>query len=251
MKQLLTVWKNECDLLQRILLAALAGMILVFGVLTAAFRLIEGVAFDGKLLKVSQAGGETVYAGGDVTVTVRNAGAAPTVAYTSGAVADTYTVEYPLDPIQTERGVAVDGIRILKNGQPFFTGGYDARQAEFGWYDASGAWDAGIGIYAVASDGTYIGGGPEPFTKNDVMYFLRGPEMVCRGSVGLYLVLAVLSLLVMLNTAAPEALFRLQHMLWVDDPEPTDFYLAMQRVGNCIAAAALLAGYIYAVTLIP
>ena len=51
MKQLIGFWRDECDLLQRILIAVLAGMIVVFGVLTVAFRFHQGVEFDGALLK--------------------------------------------------------------------------------------------------------------------------------------------------------------------------------------------------------
>ena len=56
MKQLIGFWRDECDLLQRILLAALAGMIVVFGVLTVAFRFHQGVEFDGALLKKNRHG---------------------------------------------------------------------------------------------------------------------------------------------------------------------------------------------------
>ena len=49
-------------------------------------------------------------------------------------------VDYPLAPIRTERGAAVDGIRITKSGVPLFGGGYDSEDP-FGWYRPDGSWD--------------------------------------------------------------------------------------------------------------
>ena len=64
------------------------------------------------------------------------------------------------------------------------------------------------------------------------------------------LLMVLLTLLLMLDVAFPLALFKLQHMLDVRDPEPTDFYLGMQRVGWVIYPFLLLAGYIYTLTLL-
>ena len=83
------------------------------------------------------------------------------------------------------------------------------------------------------------------------MYFLEGPEVVHRGSIGLYVLMVAMTLLLMLDVAHPLVLFKLQHMLDVRDPEPTEFYLGMQRVGWVIYPVLLLAGYIFTLTLLP
>ena len=63
---------------------------------------------------------------------------------------------------------------------------------------------------------------------------------------GLGLLLAVLC---GLQTAFPLAFFYLRHALAVEDPEPTEFYLFMQRVGSVVAAAAVFGLYLYGLTL--
>ena len=67
----------------------------------------------------------------------------------------------------------------------------------------------------------------------------------------MYLLVVLMTLLLMLDVACPLVLFKLQHMLDVRDPEPTDFYIGMQRVGWVIYPVLLLAGYIYTLTLLP
>ena len=251
MKQLIGFWRDECDLLQRILIAVLAGMIVVFGVLTVAFRFHQGVEFDGALLKKTATDAGTTYTGKKLTVTVRKEGEASVLEHTAGGKTDVYTVEYPLDPIRTENGLSVDGIRITKNGRLYFRGGYHPGADFPMWYTADGRWDPGVSVYATTNSGEVIGDAPEPFTRGNVMYFVKEPEVVSRGSFGLYILCVVVSFFVMLNVAAPEAVFEWQHILSVKDPEPTEFYLFMQKLGSCVAAIALLGFYIFALTLLP
>ena len=98
------------------------------------------------------------------------------------------------------------------------------------------------------------GGGlsaPEELPRGNVMYFLNGPDVVHRGSIGLYLLMVLMTLLLMLDVAYPLVLFRLEHCCDVRDPEPSDFYLAMQKVVWVIYPFLLLAGYIFALTILP
>ena len=57
--------------------------------------------------------------------------------------------------------------------------------------------------------------------------------------------------LLALDAAYPLALFRWQHMCDVKDPEPSDFYLGMQRAGWCIYPILLLIGYNIALWVLP
>ena len=61
----------------------------------------------------------------------------------------------------------------------------------------------------------------------------------------------VCTLFVALDVAFPMSVFYLQHCCDVWDPEPTDFYLACQRVGWVILPLLLLGGYCYALRVIP
>lgn len=240
---------EERTRLQNIVLLILAAMIVVFGVLNVVSLFRKGVVFEETLLRIQTEADHTAYYGkvyGDeVTVTVRPAESQ--VEYVvEDRIHDVYTVEYPLEPIQTEYG-SVFGIRILKNDKILFEGGYDPDQPHMQWYNKDGEWDPGIYVTFSTSGGLSA---PEELTRGNVMYFLEGPELVHRGSIRLYLLMVLLTLLLMLDVAFPLALFKLQHMLDVRDPEPTDFYLGMQRVGWVIYPFLLLAGYIYTLTLL-
>lgn len=241
---------EERTRLQKIILLILAAMIVVFGVLNVVSLFREGVKFEETLLHCMEGEKTSVYYGkvhGDtVSVTVRPGDAQVEYAV-EGRTPDIYTVEYPLDSIRTEHG-SVSGIRILKNDRILFEGGYDPQHEPLNWFDKNGEWDPGIYVTFHTSGGGLTA--PEELTRGDVMYFLEGPELVHRGSIGLYLLMVLLTLLMMLDVAFPLALFKLQHMLDVRDPEPTDFYLAMQRVGWVIYPFVLLAGYIYTLTLL-
>lgn len=242
---------EERTKMQKMILVILAAMILLFGVLNVVSLFRKGVVFDEHLLRIYETEDSTVYSGKvhreEVSVTVRSD--LQQVEYTvRDRIHDIYTVEYPLGPIKTEFGTA-NGIRILKNDKVLFEGGYFPNQDFLLWVDPNGEWDAGIQI----SYGTYgePEKAPQELTKSNVMYFLEGPEVVHRGSIGLYVLMVAMTLLLMLDVAHPLVLFKLQHMLDVRDPEPTEFYLGMQRVGWVIYPVLLLAGYIFTLTLLP
>ena len=67
----------------------------------------------------------------------------------------------------------------------------------------------------------------------------------------LYFTMLLFSGLLALDAAYPLALFRWQHMCDVKDPEPSDFYLGMQRAGWCIYPILLLIGYNIALWTLP
>lgn len=243
--------KEERSRMQNILLVILAAMILIFGVLNVVSLFRKGVVFDEHLLRIRETEKSTMYSGKvhreEISITVHSE--LQQVEYTVGdQIHDLYTVEYPLEPIKTEFGTA-SGIRILKNDKVLFEGGYFPNQDILLWVDSNGEWDAGIQI----SYGTY--GEPEKapreLTKTNVMYFLEGPEVVHRGNIGLYLLMVLFNVILMVDVSCPLVLFKLQHMLDVRDPEPSDFYLGMQRVGWVIYPFLLLAGYIFALTMLP
>jgi len=249
--------------LQKGVLIVLAALAVVFCVLMLCSRLHPGVVFDGTLLRLQEADGGTTYTGKlhgeQVSVSVvRESGAVTTVTCTvEDQTPDVYRMEYPLDPILAADGPAegqmVDGIRITKNGKTLFEGGFDRDTASsgFGWYDAGGRWDSGV---AVSSN---VGGGQAGQTlsltldERNVMYFARGPELTARGSWVLYGMMVFLSILAALDTAFPLTLFRLRHCCDVRNPEPTDLYLAMQRLRWVLYPVLLLFGYLFALRVLP
>lgn len=241
---------RSCDHFQRVMLLALTGMVLLFGGVHLLFQFNKGVVYGDTLLKKTVAEDHIAYTGKGLSVTVRESGDLSILEHTTANKTDTYTVEYPLEPIWTESRRSVDGIRILKNDRLFFEGAYDLQAQDFlRWYKADGSRDISITITATTSTGEILG--DANFTKGNVMYFVNGPELTARGSVGLYLLCVLLALLVAVNTVNPELLFYLSHFLSVRDPEPTEYYLAAQRIGDAILTVVLWGVNLYALTILP
>lgn len=245
--------EEERTRFQKAILMLLAVMIVLFGILTGVSRAHKGVLFEETLLKVSVLPDGTVYSGkahGEpVTVIVTpGSGSATTVEFVIGdRFRDICSVEYPLADIRTEHGGTVPGIRILKNGAVLFEGGYDGSE-EYGWYDKDGAWKPMFNI------GLQVGSDPwsgYETTALSVMRFAQGPDLTARGSWLLYFLMVFLTLLLALDVAFPTVLFYMQHCCDVRDPEPSDFYLAMQKVGWAIYPFFLLIGYSWALRQFP
>lgn len=239
---------------QKVILIILAVMVVLFGVLTGISRAHKGVLFEGELLDVSVSAGQTVCSGkvhGDpVTITVTpERDSVTTVEFVIGDwLHDTCRVEYPLEPIQTNRGDAVPGVRILKNGNLLFEGGYNENE-DYGWYEPDGTWST-IGAFGFTTSGGDPWSGYKT-TAPDVMRFARGPELTARGSWAPYFLMVLLTLLLMLDVAFPTALFYMRHCFAVRDPEPSDDYLVMQKISWVIWPFLLLIGYIWALRQFP
>lgn len=247
--------------LQKVVLISLAAMATVFAILMIISRLHPGVLFDGALLKPGETADGVTYTGkirGEkVAISVQTESETVTVVTceAEGRRSDVYRMEYPLEPILAKEGFAegrmVDGIRITKNGEVLFEGGYDrdVSMDEAAWYDANGQWDPGV----VVTFGTGSGEHADSLTLNErnVMAFASGPELTARGSWILYFVMVFFSILVALDAAFPLTMFRLNHMCDVRNPEPSDFYLAMQRIGWVVYPILIFIGYIWALRSLP
>ena len=223
----------ELTRLQKLLLAALAVMLVVFSGLMAFSRTHPGVEFEEGLLKVTENGDQTLYTGKahgtPVTITAAKPGGALTeVDFTIGeAIHDVCRVEYPLDILRTERGALVRGIRVSRNGETLFTGGYDP-ESELGWYDTEGQWSPQI-------DMRFSGGGSDPWYGyetglNQIVRFAFGVEAnAAHGDPLLFAMAVLLSILAAISILFHKTLFRWRH--WAArDPEPSEGYLAMERV---------------------
>lgn len=247
---------GERTRLQKIVLVILAGMAVLFAVLTAVSRTQKGAYFEGTLLRQTfPAPGVTAYTGKvygtqvDITVT-QESGTRTTVEFLiQGVLDDVCVVDYPLAPIRTEYGHTADGVRITKNGKLLFEGGCNPEDT-FGWYNPDGAQDMEGSITIRA------GSDSDPWNdfeveKNAALRFALGPELESRGSWGLYFLMLFCTLLAALDAAFPMTVFYLQHCCDVRDPEPSDFYLACQKAGWVVLPLLLLAGYCYALRMIP
>lgn len=246
---------GERTRLQKIVLLILAGMAVLFAVLTAVSRTQKGAYFEGALLRPSSpAQNVTAYTGKvygtqvDITVT-RDSETRTTVEFLiQGVLDDVFVVDYPLAPVRTEYGHAADGVRITKNGKPLFEGGYNPEDT-YGWYTPDGAQD--MDGFITVRAGTQDPWNGFEVDKNAALRFALGPELESRGSWGFYFLMLFCTLLVALDAAFPMTVFYLQHCCDVRDPEPSDFYLACQKAGWVVLPLLLLAGYCYALRQIP
>ena len=251
---------EERSKLQKIVLAALAAMAVVFALLTLFLHTQKGVEFEGGFLRMSDgASGSavTVYTGKlrgeQVKITVNRAAGenlTEVVFQIGDRIRDVCTLETGLPPIQAEQLGPVEHIRITKNGRLLFEGGYDP-EYDMGWYDLDGNWDP---LAMSVSYGSTVGDDYWEHYETDggtVLRFAQGSELVSRGSWGLYFAMLLFSALLALDAAYPLVLFHWRHMCDVKDPEPSDFYLAVQRIGWCVYPFLLLIGYIFALCQLP
>lgn len=240
---------NKRDPYQRIIPCVLAAMAVIFAIWTAASHLHKGVAFYDTLLTISEEGGQTVYRGklfGDaVTITCAEENGTKLVDFSApGHYRADCRVEYPTGTITTEYGKRVPRIRILRNDEVLFSGGYDPapdgnRYMRF--YRADGTWEPLISVGA--------SGGGDPwyyfeFDAQDILRFAGEPATSVRGSWIWYFVLLFGSLIAALETVFRDEIFYLSHFLHVRDPEPTEYYYAAHRIGSVIAVIFLLICYI-------
>lgn len=243
----------ELTRFQKIMLAVLAGMLAVSGVLMAVFRAHPGVLFEESLLKITEESGRTVYSGKAHGDPVSIAVTWPTnfetdVEFTIGTdIHDVCEVEYPLEPIRTEHGNQVSGIRVTKNGQVLFEGGYDGGDAFFGWYEANGEW-----TFWPSAQVHVSGGYSDPWQyyetdAGDIVRFAFGPETAARGDPALFALAVFLTAFAAVYVLFWRTFFRWRH--WAArDPEPSEGYLALERIGWVVLAAVIAIVYVIALS---
>ena len=246
--------------LQKAVLISVAAMAVAFAILTFVFHRLEGVKFEEGFLRVSAQADDpaaTVYAGkvqGErVKITVTDCPdeqRTEVEVQVGDRVHDVCAVETGLPPIQAEQLGPVEHIRITRNGQLLFEGGYTAEH-DMGWYDLEGNWAPFSSLEATFRTSGENYWDSYKTSAGTILAFARGPERTARGSWMLYFTMLLFSGLLALDAAYPLALFRWQHMCDVKDPEPSDFYLGMQRAGWCVYPFLLLIGYNIALWVLP
>ena len=221
-------WR-EMSLLQRVLLAILAAMILGFGIATPIMGTREGIEYGNTLLHSTQEGEVRRYTG---RIDGRRA---------EFAVTPDGTVEYRWGDEVLFRGGLYDGERPIlydEDGEPFnflsitygTSGGkvYDSNGKELTQRDLH---EPGLSIVARLA--------------------LREPELTHRGSFAFYLLGTLLAAFNMFQICFPGLMFR-QSIRWhVKDPyaaEPSDFYIFMEQVEWVILTVVAAALYWLAIT---
>lgn len=243
---------------QKIMLMILAAMAVVFAVITGVQQTREGILLRQDFLLRQEVTDADCWSGRvdgkDVTLLRWYDGGAEdttriTVRYDGGA--DEYTVYLgePMIPLSgtlthtVTSAVKVPTVRITKNGETTFEGGWQRSSGMF--FTSDGEWTA------IGQVTTYpYGALPDdvPLSRNFLMELTGEPETVTRGSWAFYFLMVFLSAVLAADVAFPYALFRWRYHWWVKDPEPTEDYMTTQHVGWVIGTAVLLGGYIFAAT---
>lgn len=252
---------EERSRVQNIWLILLAGMTVLFWLLMLVVRSHTGVLFHDALLEVQGSPENAVYTGkahGEtVSITVGRESETETTLelVIGGLVHENWLVEYPLEPIATEHGWEIPGLRISRNSETVFEGAYDPdHRQDWGYmlYDTNGEWYAGEILSVTVSAGTVSSYWDDYETSvNTVLKFVNGPEITARGSWQLWFYGLLFSAMAAVLVAFPNALFRWNHRWHVKDPEPTEFYYFSNRIGSGIVTIMALVTYIIGVCTIP
>ena len=184
---------TERDLYQKIILGIYLAMAVIFAICIAISRANGGVLFRDALLEVSQQGSTTVYSGTvystNVTITSREENGTKYVNFSAdGEYYAACRVEYPGGTIQTEYGEEVDRIKIIRDDEVLFSGGYDPTPTVNNWahyYNEDGTWD----MSTIAVVHGYTSSNPWngfEFDRADIMRFAHGPARSAYGSWGFW-----------------------------------------------------------------
>ncbi|HHW30695.1 MAG TPA: hypothetical protein GXX20_03315 [Clostridiaceae bacterium] len=80
-----------------------------------------------------------------------------------------------------------------------------------------------------------------------VVSFASGEGEQIRGDVRLLVISIFLIIITVIDIKYPLFFFRLRHSLSVENPEPSDFYITMQRISWCISPIIILIGLLAAI----
>ena len=233
---------------QKLLILILAGMMLVFGVLTARSRQTRGVYFDGALLNVMEGEHTSVYfgqvRGAHVEITVRKTGAGAEVDFSSCGAEKHYAVEYPLAPIVTENGDSVPGIRIWEDGEVLFEGAFlPGQTGSRGWFDMEGRWSPGSSVGISPGTGKEV---PTSLNRAQAAAFAMDPPLYARGSWADYGLNVFVSAIVLLAAAFPETAFGWNLFRTREQGEPPKGYRVATQAICWVLTGLALALYLLA-----
>ena len=234
---------------QKLLILILAGMMLVFGVLTARSRQTRGVYFDGALLSVMEGENTSVYfgqvRGAEMEVTVRKPGGTATeVAFSCGGTDKLYVVEYPLAPVVTENGDSVPGIRITEDGKVLFEGAFlPGQTGSRGWFDTEGRWSPDSSVGILPGTGKEA---PTALNRSQAAAFAMDPPLYARGSWADYGLNVFVSAIVLLAAAFPETAFGWNLFRTREQGEPPKSYRVATQAICWVLTGLALALYLLA-----
>ena len=249
-------WSEKRSRLQRVVLAVLALYVVGFGIVNAVFQARPGISYREGLLQQVETGGdrETFQGraeGRDVTlVRTREASGAVGLELT---VKDAYTGSGRVepDPASAPPDQLGEGVAVFWDGKELFRGGWHDAGSFPMLFTPEGELDSrSVSITVVAGGET-----PDPWEDYapgaaTVLSLAYDQPDLHRGSLTLYAAMVFLTLLLAVDVAFPKALFQMRYMFSVRDPEPTEFYLVVQKWSWVMLTVLLAVGYAIALSMI-
>lgn len=241
---------------QNVILIILAVMTLTFGALLFYNRTQPGIQFRGSFLKQEIRTENTVYyghcEGEDTAIYVTDVDTSTCVQLLAGERSWTYYV-FPWEGATNDRAYQNDTPIVItdQDGKTIFKGYLSGGSYRY-LIDENGEMDSdsfGVFVYT-GYERKWPWEGYTP-SKQLIAELAIEPDLVHRGSIGLFAIILIAALCVAVDVLFPEFWFRLQHIMSVRDPEPSDFYIAMQRLGWAVWPVLLAVGYGYAAMMIP
>ena len=146
------------------------------------------------------------------------------------------------------------GLEIRQGDEVVFRGGYCPERALSLWDgDGEPVWDTSFSVESSGGGSTLYVDGREVTREEQYAPALSvlaevalGPELTHRGSVGLYLAVTLLALVNILQICFPGFFFRLSlwgHVRNVDEAEPSDWYILLERIEWLILTLTCLVLY--------
>lgn len=232
---------TDRDTYQKVILCIYLAMAVIFAIWTAISRSNDGVLFWETLLEVSEQGSTTVYSGTvyttPVTITSREKNGTKFVNFSAdGAYYANCRVEYPEGTIKTEYGTEAPRIKIIRNDEVLFSGGYDPDpeiNPHAKYFNEDGTWnmDTMVSVHAYGSGNPWYN---YEFELSEIVRFSGSPKTTAYGNWGIYFLALFIAAIGALLTSYPNTLFFLEHFLSVQDPEPTDFYYFCHKIGSVL-----------------
>ena len=144
-----------------------------------------------------------------------------------------------------------EGVAVFWDGKELFRGGWHDAGSFPMLFTPEGELDSrSVSVTVVAGGET-----PDPWEDYapgaaTVLSLAYDQPDLHRGSLTLYAAMVFLTLLLAVDVAFPKALFQMRYMFSVRDPEPTEFYLVVQKWSWVMLTVLLAVGYAIALSMI-
>ena len=258
MEKLKAKWL-EMNLYRRVLLAVMLAEILGFLIANVIAVNRPGLEYQDALLYPRTEGALQIYEGRLDGESARFTVSEGEISYQWGEFSyGPYQVT--VDPaafpetLGEHDGTSNLGLVIRQGDEVVFRGGYCPERALSLWDgDGEPAWDMSFSVESSGGEATLYVDGREVTREEQYAPALSvlaavalGPELTHRGSVGFYLAVTLLALVNILQICFPGFFFRLSlwgHVRNVDEAEPSDWYILLERIEWLILTLTCLVLY--------